>query len=487
MKKFLTLLVALLLLLSFTSCAQVNEEKDASRVVAVVNDTDILKSTFNNYLKYYEIIYSINSASMPTDDELVELKQTMLTELAELNAEYLDAVDRGYTVDESVWQENVDYTMSYIADAASTDDMASFYSQFDITEADFQAFLEDFYMKYSYVSALEDDFYSIISEDEDMQNYQVAKVNGDPLIMNKFLYYLMNQAIDTYMSGSDSPETDDELQTYYTNIIENYAQVEVYYNEAVDEGIEITDDEITSKLEEVNAYLDLFAADEDSKKEFLEEQFISYENWQTYSTEYAKMLVAQDKITAAFEEEIEDYTPTDKEIQSYYDENYGTKEGETMYAKHILFSEDNLEEAQECADRAQAGEDFDTLMEEYQDKDYVLEASDLGRFDTDTMVDEFTEGAFALSVGEVSDPVKSEYGYHVIYAYAAPTLEDKTEEITVTLVSNYKESELSDKEAKLFKKVKVKLPKEIKNVHDVYIDSLYDKYDIKLYPRRVKN
>lgn len=424
---------------------------------------------------------------MPTDDELVELKQTMLTELAELNAEYLDAVDRGYTVDESVWQENVDYTMSYIADAASTDDMASFYSQFDITEADFQAFLEDFYMKYSYVSALEDDFYSIISEDEDMQNYQVAKVNGDPLIMNKFLYYLMNQAIDTYMSGSDSPETDDELQTYYTNIIENYAQVEVYYNEAVDEGIEITDDEITSKLEEVNAYLDLFAADEDSKKEFLEEQFISYENWQTYSTEYAKMLVAQDKITAAFEEEIEDYTPTDKEIQSYYDENYGTKEGETMYAKHILFSEDNLEEAQECADRAQAGEDFDTLMEEYQDKDYVLEASDLGRFDTDTMVDEFTEGAFALSVGEVSDPVKSEYGYHVIYAYAAPTLEDKTEEITVTLVSNYKESELSDKEAKLFKKVKVKLPKEIKNVHDVYIDSLYDKYDIKLYPRRVKN
>jgi foldase protein PrsA len=487
MKKFLTLLVALSLLISFTSCAQVNEEKDAARVVAVVNDTDILKSTFNDYFKYYEIVYSINNASMPTDDELVEFRQSMLTELAEVNAEYLDAIDRGYEVEDSVWQENVDYALSYITDAAGVEDMDSFYSQFDTTEEDFTAFLEDFYMKLSYVTALEDDFYSIISEEEDFQNYEVAKVNGEPLTMNKFLYYLMNQVIDTYMSGSDSPETDDEFQTYYTNIIENYAQTEVYYNEAVNEEIEITDDEINAKLEEVNAYLNMFAADEDSKKEFLEEQFISYENWQTYSTEYAKMLVAQDKITAAFEEEIEDYTPTDKEIQSYYDENYATKEGKTMYAKHILFSEDNLEEAQECADKAQAGEDFDTLMEEYQDKDYVLEASDLGRFDTDTMVEEFTEGAFALSAGAVSDPVKSEYGYHVIYAYAAPTLEDAKAEITETLISNYKDSELSDKEAKLLKKVKVKLPKEIKNVHDIYIDSLYDKYDIKLYLRRVKS
>lgn len=487
MKKFLTLLVAACLLLSFSSCVQVNEEKDASRVVAVVNDTDILKSTFNDYFTYYEVVYAINGSTMPTDDELVEFRQSLLTDLAEINAEYLDAVDRGYTVEDSVWQENVDYAMSYIEDAAGTDDMDEFYSQFDTTEADFKTFLDDYYMKLSYTSALEDDFYSIITADEDLQNYQVAKVNGEVFTMNKFLYYLMNESINTYITGADSPETDDELQTYYTNIINTYAEVEAYYNEAVDEGIEITDDEITAKLEEVNMYLDMFAADDDSKTEFLQDQLISYEDWQTYSTEYAKMLVAQEKITDAFEAEIADYTPTEKEIQAYYDENYATVEGKTMYAKHILFSEENLAEAQECAERAQAGEDFDTLMEEYKDKDYVLEASDLGRFDTTTMVTEFSDAAFELSAGEASDPVLSEYGYHVIYAYAAPTLEEKTDEITDTLISDSKNETLSDKEAKILKKVKIKLPKEIKNVYDVYIDGLYDKYDIKLYLRRVKS
>jgi parvulin-like peptidyl-prolyl isomerase len=313
----------------------------------------------------------------------------------------------------------------------------------------------------------------------------IATVNGNALPMDKFLYYLMQEYITAYISGEDTPSTDEEMQTFYEQVITNYAQLEAFYNYATAQGMEITDDEVNSKLAIVNLYINYFAPTKADKESLLKQNLISYDSWETYSKENAKMLVAKDKVEAALETEISDYTPTDRQIQKYYNENIAIISGKYMYAKHILFSEDNEAMAAECAQRAQAGEDFDALMEEYQDKDGVTEAADLGRFAKSDMVEEFADAAFELSPGEVSGVVQSEYGYHVIYAYEAPTLESQKATITSTLTSDYQTEQLEKKEAKALK-TKVKTPKEIKTAYDVYVDTLYDKYGIKIYASIVK-
>lgn len=485
MKKFVTLILIFVLLFTFTSCAQLNEEKASGRVVATVNGTNITKAEFDKFLNYYEIVYAVNDQSLPTGKDLKDFKEEILTNYTEVQAEYIDALARGYSVADSVYQTNVKNAMDYITQTVGADKLDAFFAEYKTTKADFEAFLNDYYKKLSYTNALEEDFFTIMSADQSLINYKVAKVNGNDLTMDKFLYYVMQEYITQYITGQSTPSTDEEMQTFYKEVITNYAQLEAFYNYATKQGIEITEDEINAQLATVTLYMNYFAPTKADKETMLKQNLLTYDAWEKYSKENAKMLAAKSKIETALKTEIEDYTPTDKEIQKYYDENTAIISGKYMYAKHILFSEDNKAMAETCAQRAKAGENFDTLMAEYNGKDGVTEASDLGRFAKTEMVTEFADAAFKLSVGEVSGVVQSEFGYHVIYAYAAPSLEAEKATITSALKSDYQTEQLAKKEAMKIK-AKVKTPKEIKTAYDVYVSYLYGSYNIKIYPSRVK-
>ena len=113
-------------------------------------------------------------------------------------------------------------------------------------------------------------------------------------------------------------------------------------------------------------------------------------------------------------------TPSDEDIQKYYEDNYIT-------AKHILITtvdpasgetkrtdEEAKKEAQSILDRINAGEDFDTLMNQYSE-DTGLSNNPTGYTFTECqMLTEFYDGAKALAEDEVSELVKSSYGYHII-------------------------------------------------------------------------
>ncbi len=70
--------------------------------------------------------------------------------------------------------------------------------------------------------------------------------------------------------------------------------------------------------------------------------------------------------------------------------------------------------AEELQQRILAGEDFATLAAEYSDDGSGAEGGDLGWFGRGAMVPPFEEAAFSLAVGEVSAPIKSDFGYHII-------------------------------------------------------------------------
>ena len=112
--------------------------------------------------------------------------------------------------------------------------------------------------------------------------------------------------------------------------------------------------------------------------------------------------------------------PDEQEIMQYFRDNY-------MSAKHILImtvdpatgetsrtDEEARAEAQAILDRIRAGEDFDTLMNEYSEDGGLATNPNGYTFTEGQMVESFYEGAKALEVDAVSEVVPSEYGYHII-------------------------------------------------------------------------
>jgi peptidyl-prolyl cis-trans isomerase C len=102
----------------------------------------------------------------------------------------------------------------------------------------------------------------------------------------------------------------------------------------------------------------------------------------------------------------------DAVVKATYDEEIKKQKPETeIHARHILVATED--EAKAALKRLMGGEEFDKLAKELS-KDPGSEGGDLGWFTKDRMVPEFSDAAFKLDVGQVSDPVKSPFGWHII-------------------------------------------------------------------------
>jgi peptidyl-prolyl cis-trans isomerase C len=124
------------------------------------------------------------------------------------------------------------------------------------------------------------------------------------------------------------------------------------------------------------------------------------------------------------------------EARKYYDEHKDSYEEVT--ARHILIrtkgspvpikpgakeltDEEALAKANELHKRILAGEDFATLAKTESDDTSSSNGGSLGSFSRGHMVPSFEQAAFKLKPGEVSEPVKSQFGYHIIKVEAHST------------------------------------------------------------------
>ena len=103
---------------------------------------------------------------------------------------------------------------------------------------------------------------------------------------------------------------------------------------------------------------------------------------------------------------------TEEAEKKVYDDAAKARKPETeIHARHILVPTED--EAKAALERVKKGEDFAKVADQVS-KDPGSQGGDLGWFTPDKMVKEFAEAAFKLDVGQISDPVKSEFGWHVI-------------------------------------------------------------------------
>jgi peptidyl-prolyl cis-trans isomerase C len=97
----------------------------------------------------------------------------------------------------------------------------------------------------------------------------------------------------------------------------------------------------------------------------------------------------------------------------YDDAVKGMKPEEEVRARHILVESED--EAKKALARVRGGEDFAKVAAELsKDPGSKTDGGDLGFFTQDRMVAPFAEAAFKLEPGKISDPVKSQFGWHVI-------------------------------------------------------------------------
>ena len=105
---------------------------------------------------------------------------------------------------------------------------------------------------------------------------------------------------------------------------------------------------------------------------------------------------------------------TDEQAKQYYDDNPNLYSTTQIRASHILVKDENEAKAIDEQLKADPSKFADVAKEKSTDKTSGAKGGDLGMFGQGRMVPEFERAAFNLKVNEVSDVVKTQYGYHII-------------------------------------------------------------------------
>jgi len=110
---------------------------------------------------------------------------------------------------------------------------------------------------------------------------------------------------------------------------------------------------------------------------------------------------------------LSEVSATEDEITQFYNDNSERfQKPEAVRASHILV--DEFEKAKEIQDEIHQGLSFEEAAQKYSTCPSRQVGGDLGEFERGKMVPEFEEAAFNLKEGELSEPVKTQFGYHLI-------------------------------------------------------------------------
>lgn len=180
-------------------------------------------------------------------------------------------------------------------------------------------------------------------------------------------------------------------------VLEELVQQKILTAEA--ERLGITDEEVKKELETIKT---TFGVNSDEELlTFLQSQ-LPIKTIAEFETNFIKPQLALKKLMS------EGVEVNDEELKKYFDENYLE-----VKASHILVETE--EEAKKLYDEVKAGGDFAAIAKEHsKDPGSAENGGDLGYFGKGKMAKEFEDVAFAQEPGDISEPVQTFHGYHII-------------------------------------------------------------------------
>lgn len=207
-----------------------------------------------------------------------------------------------------------------------------------------------------------------------------------------------------------------------------------------------------SKQKRTFNYIEISSTDYQDKVEVTEEEIDAH--YKEFSQDFmTQEQVSVNYIELSIADLLKDVEVTDEEINTYYEAKKETlKTGEKRKAKHILLTVDGNEDEvkiaiEKVAQRLKGGETFEAVAKEVsQDPGSSKNGGDLGLVAKGDMVDAFDKKLFSMEEGEVSEPVLSSFGYHIIKlseikSPEIPALEDIKESLESELKQDKAEEE----------------------------------------------
>ncbi len=262
-----------------------------------------------------------------------------------------------------------------------------------------------------------DDSNVVSAEDSEV----AVKIGDYEVTVGHFSSYAETVMYNT-LKNSETPDDfkiDDEefMDTFISDVTENFKQYAAYESYAKSCGVEEpTQEEIDNLANDFVAYYNMYGID--VRKEI--------------GDEFDTLMRVQAIMTKTIERLAEDVTA---------EEALATLEDGTYRAKHILIAADeNNLSAEEYAEKEKLanevyekaiaeGADFDALIKEYGEDPGMESNPDGYTFGEGKMVSEFYEGTAALEEGEISKPVKSSFGFHIIQRLPIEATEDMKQDV----------------------------------------------------------
>jgi len=253
----------------------------------------------------------------------------------------------------------------------------------------------------------------------------VATVDGDVILMSEY-ERRAKPLIEEYEKFLTGPDKEIRIKEFKEKILDQMIDEKVLIHEAKKKNMRVTGKEIQDGIEEI-------------KKRFPTEE------------EYNQELARQGLVGKKFEEQVKEQLmviklidqevkakvvpPTDSEIEDFYKQNESEMvEPEQVRVRHILIKvgentdkNQALKKIRDILKEAKEGKtSFSELAKKYSEDASAPRGGDIGFFIRGQMVRKFEEVAFALNVGQISDVVETEYGYHIIQCIEKKAAEKKS-------------------------------------------------------------
>ena len=256
-------------------------------------------------------------------------------------------------------------------------------------------------------------------------NKTVATVDGEVILMSEY-ERRAKPVIEEYEKLLTGPDREIRIKELKEKIIEQMIDEKILIHETKRKKIKVNKKEIEDGIGEIRKR---FGTEEEYNQE-LARQGLSEEKFREQVKEQLMVIKLIDQEVKA-----KVVPPTDSEIEDFYKQNEAEMvEPEQVRARHILIKVDEntdkkkaLNIIKDILKEVKKGKtSFAELAKKYSQGPSAPRGGDMGFFIRGQMVRKFEEAAFALKVGEISDVVETEYGYHIIQCIEKKAAEKKS-------------------------------------------------------------